>query len=88
MPLLPGQPLLLQQAAAADEPSLPAMPPAEGLHGSGFVQGLFRVGGKPQKKKKQNKKNKKKKMKFTNFGQPMPTRLITCANHGNDVIRS
>ena len=30
------------------------------------------------------KKKKKKKKNFTSFGQP--TRLITCANHGNDVM--
>ena len=40
--------------------------------------------GVDQQRKKKNKKKRKKK--FTSFGQP--TRLITCANHGNDVIRS
>ena len=30
------------------------------------------------------KKNEKKKQKFSSFGQP--TRLITCANHGNIII--
>lgn len=37
-------------------------------------------------KKKKKKQKQKKKQAFTSFGEP--TRLIACADHGNDVIRS